>query len=101
MCMLHFAIFSCMVLSSPPPYRPETSASMIDLPVSARDTNIVPVLHVLRSATTNDVNQESQASAGNPAVLEDNAVSEEDIDAQIVQPAMAYVIGLHAYLPEP
>jgi hypothetical protein len=72
------------------------SASMIEFPVNTHD-NMVPVQHVPRSATTSHIDEVGYQPGVNPAIHESEPVSEEDIHAESVQPAMAYVIGLHAY----
>ena len=72
------------------------SASMIEFPVNAHD-NMQPVQQVPRSATTSHIDEVGYQTGNNPAVGESEPVSEEEIHTQSVQPAMAYVIGLHAY----
>lgn len=89
------------VLFSPPPYRPDMSASMIEIPVGTHD-NIQPLQQVPRSATTSHIewvgHRAGKRAEPNPAVHTSNPVSEEDIHTEAVQPVMAYVIGLHAHI---
>lgn len=82
------------VLFSPPPYRPDSSASMIDIPINIRE-NLNTVHHTPRSATTSHIDEVGQRIEPNPALPEAYVVSEEDIDTETVEPTRAYVIGLH------
>ena len=83
-----------LCLCSPPPYRPDSSASMIEIPSALRDTQHPQHRHAPRSATVGNI--DSVGVSDTDTIAMTTPVEEDDITAsQVVTVNKAYVIGLH------